>query len=547
MKSVMQHLFSQVPSVEVPRSVFDRSSGLKTAIDVDFLVPIFADEVLPGDTFTLKPTLFGRLTTPIVPIMDNLWLDQFYFFVPNRLVWENWQRFCGERPNPDDSIDFVLPTISAPEGGFAVNSVFDYMGIPPGIENIEVNALPFRAINLIYNEWFRDQNLIDRVAQLNDDGPDPDTAYGLFHRGKRHDYFTSCLPWPQKGDSVMLSLSGTAPVWGNGEALVFEDSHSYFQIAGRSDTDAAGAGDIYASVYNAGANIGQAAGAKLNGWNQLVSIRRANGDPASMAQLQADMSQVSANTINEIREAFQLQRMLERDARGGTRYRELIQSHFGVRSDDARLQRPEVLSVASQRIAINAVQQTSASNEAGTPQGNLAAFGQVAMQGGGFSKSFTEHGYIIGFACVRADLTYQQGINRMFSREGRYDFYWPSLAHLGEQVVYNREIYAQGTAADAQPFGFQERFAEYRYKPSMITGKMRSNPVTPSESLDVWHLSEEFGSLPALNGTFIHQNTPIERVLAVTDEPHLRLDGYFELKCARAMPVYSVPGLIDHF
>lgn len=530
-----QHLFSMIPRANIPRSAFDRSHCCKTTFNSGYLVPFFVDEVLPGDTFNLSASLFSRLTTPIVPFMDNLYLETFFFFVPNRLLWENWQKFMGEQENPGDSIDYLVPTVSGTN--VQNQTLWDYFGLPTNVANaLTVSALPFRAYNLIYNEWFRDENLQDSVPFSKGDGPDNLTDYTLLRRGKRHDYFTSCLPWPQKGteEGVEINLGEQAPVIGNGQPMMFDLVSSTRSSMELNSVYFDSPGSVASALrIKAGAHSGTDADTKF----------LAGPTKGSESNLYADLSVATSITINQLRTAFQIQKLLERDARGGTRYTEILRSHFGVVSPDARLQRPEYLGGSSTRIAIKPVEQTSASDST-TPQGNLAAFGVAADTFHGFTKSFVEHGWILGFVNVRADLSYQQGINRMWSRSDRYDFYFPALSHLGEQAVLNKEIYAQGTDADEDVFGYQERWAEMRYKPATITGKFRS---TDPQSLDIWHLAQEFGSLPALNATFIEDNPPVERVVAVTDEPQFLMDSFIKLKCVRPMPVYSVPGLVDHF
>lgn len=538
-----QHRFAEIAKVEIQRSQFDRSCGLKTTFDSGFLIPIFCDEALPGDTMSLKMATFARLATPLHPIMDNLYMDFHFFSVPNRLLWDNWQKFMGEQTDPGDSTDFLTPiTNGAASPGNLVGSLNDYLGIPTGIADLEHSAFWGRAYNLIYNEWFRDQNLIDSAVVDLDDGPDDVSDYFLRRRGKRHDYFTSCLPFPQKGPSVELPLGTTAP-------LTLDSPNVFDNITG-TDT-------LFPQFIDANGTMGAVTLQRENATSATTWSAQEATTPEAMKwndpQLEVDiggatgvvdLSSATAATINALRQAFQIQRLYERDARGGTRYTEILLSHFGVTSPDQRLQRPEYLGGGTANIVVSPVPQTSAAASEPTPQGNLAGYGTSSSNNIGFHKSFVEHCVIIGLASVRADLNYQQGLSRMFSRRTRWDYFWPALAHLGEQTVLNKEIYAQNDANDDLVFGYQERYAEYRYKPSNITGQMRS---TFAQTLDTWHLAQEFTSLPTLSFTFIEENPPIARIIAVPSEPEFLFDAFFSYKCARLMPVNSVPGMIDHF
>jgi len=546
---VRGHRFSDAPAMYMKRTKFDRSHVYKTTFDSGKLIPVFVDEVLPGDTTRMSVNYFARLATPIKPIMDNIYLDWFFFFVPNRLVWEHWQNFCFEQEDPDDSTDYVIPSVTATgnsENAY-IGSLWDYFGLPVNTSgNLSgVSALPFRGVYLIWNEWFRDENLQKSVKIQKGDtnevlnstrsseqpswvftsGTTIVSGFACPPRGKRHDYFTSALPWTQKGPGVQVPLTGNAFVYDSQGVSIpnMPSAVKEIGVAGRimtRETDGNWPHEVYEyDQSNA----------------SLVSSNRFS---------YADLESISGATINSLRTAFQMQKFYERLARGGSRYTEVLRSFFGVVSPDARLQRPEFLGSFTKMVNVNPIAQTSATDDT-SPQGNLSAYGVTAAKFHGFTKSFVEHGYIIGFVCARADLTYQQGINKMWLRSTVYDFYWPTFAHLGEQAIELREIYAQGSEADTTVFGYQERYAEYRYKPSQITGKFRSS-VTGG-TLDKWHLSQFFKNAPTLNEEFIVEKPPIDRIIAVPSEPQFLLDIGFRYITVRPMPMFGTPGLVDHF
>ena len=532
-----EYNFAQNPQVGVSRSRFQRNSDSKTTFNTGDLIPIYLDEVLPGDTHQVDVACVMRMATPIFPVMDNAFCDFYFFFVPNRLLWEHWKEFMGENKETawTPKTEYSVPQVTAPTGGWAEGTLADYLGLPTKVEGISVSALPGRAYGLIYNEWFRNQNVTQptlvevtdaTTTGKNDGSATNDSAITLakpLKAAKVFDYYTGALPEPQKGEPITLPLGGTAMVH------LYEDK-SLSKIA-RNGTGYIGKGILDNTPYTM-SEIG------TDGINVPNKVDAFSGN-----WLGADLSNVTAATINQLRQAFQIQKLLEKDARGGTRYREVLREHFGVISPDSRMQIPEYLGGYRLPINVSQVIQTSSSDNT-SPLGNTAALSVTTMNKPMFTKSFTEHGFIMGLAVVRTDQTYQQGIERMWSRKGRYDYYWPVLANIGEQAILNKEIYAQGNAKDDEAFGYQEAWADYRYKPSKVTGLFRSNA---QQSLDAWHYAQDYDALPTLSTAWMEQGeAEMKRTLAVQSQPDFIADFYFMNKTTRCMPVYSIPGLIDH-
>lgn len=538
MRSVMTYDFSKAPTMSAPRAQFDRPFGHKTTIDFDYIYPICWDEVYPGDTFTMRPHIFARLATPLYPIMDNMFLDVFFMWVPMRQLWDNSRKFFGEQVNPGDSIDYEIPQIAAPSStGYGELTMPDFLGLPTKIPDYEWNALYARAYVHCYNEWFRDQNLIDSVTFSTADGPDTTTDLSLQKRGKRFDYFTSGLVAPQKSETgaIDLPLGTTAPVKGFGK---FNQNYTNSNV----------------TVYEAGeTSTTQFANANIVGTGSNDQYLYLEEDPNNTGypNFHVDLTNATAATIVQLRQSMMIQALLELDARAGTRYNEIVYAVYGVDMIDLTY-KPEFLGGGSVPIGI---QQVASTYDDGTnnTKGTLGSYGTAYLGEGGFTKSFTEHGVLMGFVSARADLTYQQGLDRMMKRKTRYDYLYPILQNIGDQAVTTDELYCQDPATDTgstgtpdnqRVFNFQERYAELKYKRSMVTGLFRSNAT---QSLDAWHLSEEFSSLPVFDQTFIEQNTPVDRVIVTASEPHLILDCFFDLKCARPMQMYSIPGMGTRF
>lgn len=549
-RNVESH-FSQLPKADIQRSRFDRSSSIKTTFNVGDIIPFYVDEVLPGDTFDIKTSKVVRMQSLVTPIMDNIYLDTYFFFVPNRLTWEHWQEFNGENTQSAwiPATEYQVPQLTAPTGGWSIGTIADYMGIPTGVSGLSVNALPFRAYALIMDQWFRDENLTDPlnisvsdVTQTGSNGSNyiSDVALGgmPFKAAKYHDYFTSCLPAPQKGPDVLLPLGDKAPV-----TTIDDFDYPQSPLPGLVLGDQLSTGGVSNST-SMRFTVGSSSPYTVNFTGGIGS--GVSGSGMIPLNLAVDLSQATASTINQLRLAFQIQKLYEKDARGGTRYIEILKSHFGVTSPDSRLQRAEYLGGNRIPININQVLQTSQTSDQ-SPQGNPVGQSLTTDTHRDFVKSFVEHGFVIGVMVARYDHTYQQGLERFWSRKDRFDYYWPVFAHIGEQAVKNREIYAQGTSADDEVFGYQEAWADYRYKPNRVSGEMRSSAP---QSLDVWHLADDYDSQPYLSDSWIREDkATVDRVLAVSSNLSAQLfcDIYVNNRTTRPMPVYSIPGLIDHF
>ena len=556
--------FSLSPHVDISRSRFDRSASLKTSFNAGDVVPFFLEEVLPGDTFSVDTSKVVRMQTLLTPMMDNVYLDTYYFFVPNRLVWDHWKEFCGENTESAwiPQTEYTMPQITSPAGqGWSVGTLADYFGIPTGVAGLSVSALPFRAYALIMNEWFRDQNLQDPLVVPTDDSTVAGVNTGTlvtdvakggkpFIAAKYHDYFTSALPAPQKGPDVTIPVAtgGNINIVGNGKALAITDGTDLGSWAGLRDSrySVNYAVNLGLDVGSVSSNNGVFATVDAGKAVGVPTLEQLAGHPENSGLIGVQSAIAQAATINQLRLAFQIQKFYEQQARGGSRYTEVVRSFFGVTSPDARLQRPEYLGGNRVPININQIVQQSGTESSGTPQGTVVGQSLTTDKHSDFTKSFTEHGLIIGVMVARYDHTYQQGLNRLWSRKDKFDFYWPVFANIGEQAIKNKEIFAQGNDKDNEVFGYQEAWAEYRYKPNMVTGEMRS---AYAQSLDVWHLADDYSTLPSLSDSWIREDKEnIDRVLAVTSAVSNQFfaDIYVKNYCTRPMPMYSVPGLIDH-
>lgn len=558
-RNVESHFALNPTRIDMSRSTFDRSSSVKTSFNVGDIVPFFLEEVLPGDTFNVRTSKVVRMQTLLTPMMDNVYLDSYYFFVPNRLVWNHWKEFNGENTESAwiPTTEYSVPQITSPSAGWSVGTLADYFGLPTGVGGLSVSALPFRAYALVMNEWFRDQNLQDPLVVPVDDATVVGVNTGNFVTdcakgglpyiaAKYHDYFTSCLPSPQKGPDVTLSVAsqGDLPVYAKGKFVPdYVDKSSNLSFRSPYAPQLVDKDVPLLVHYASGSDVGDS-----RSYVADATLGRSGAGAMMPVNLWAESSgNAIIATINQLRMAFQIQKLYERDARGGTRYIEVLKSHFGVTSPDARLQRPEYL--GGNRVPINVnqvIQQSGTGAGADTPQGTVVGMSQTTDSNHDFMKSFTEHGYIIGVMVARYDHTYQQGIERHWSRKTRFDYYWPVFANIGEQAVLNKEIFAQGTAKDNEVFGYQEAWSDYRYKPNRVTGEMRS---AYEQSLDLWHLADDYASLPSLSDSWIREDkNTVDRVLAVKSSvsDQLFADIYVSNRATRPMPMYSVPGLIDH-
>lgn len=568
-RNVESHFALNPTNIDIRRSTFDRSHSLKTSFNVGDIVPFFLDEVLPGDTFNVDTSKVVRLQTLLTPVMDNIYLDTYFFFVPNRLTWSHWKQFNGENTESAwiPQTEYEIPQITAPaDSGWSVGTIADYLGVPTGVPNLSVSALPFRAYALVMNEWFRDENLSDPLVVPVDDATVAGVNTGTFvtdvakgglpyKAAKYHDYFTSCLPSPQKGPDVLIPVAsaGNYAVVGNGKSLGLTDG-SLTGLFGYQSVPGGLALAVNSGTLGSSVGTAVPSSSNLNGSVGVATVSQLGDDLSKSGLIAVASGNAAAATINQLRMAFQIQKLYEKDARGGSRYIEILKSHFGVTSPDARLQRPEYLGGNRVPININQVVQQSATASGETAQGTVTGMSVTTDTHSDFTKSFTEHGFVIGVMVARYDHTYQQGLERFWSRKDRFDYYWPVFANIGEQAVKNKEIFAQGPAKvdsagaviDDQVFGYQEAWADYRYKPSRVTGEMRSQYA---QSLDVWHLADDYSALPMLSDSWIREDKAnVDRVLAVTSSVSNQLfaDIYIKNRTTRPMPMYSIPGLIDH-